>query len=402
MADSARDVLGQLHAGLEGYYFRWYHDRPMGITFTRRDELRALHRVLYKCIRHMAAHYETFVPRYMPLSDREMALLSLQSQRPFHAGTYRPDYIVSEDGGLRLCEITSRFFAHGIFLSGFSERFADRFMQAHGGGPRESAYGELLARMLEITGDKDEIFVLKSADKTSEIRLYAPFYERFGKRVTVIEAQDVEGSSRVWRRGFVISALNQKDLLSYSTDTVRAMIDAGMYNDLRTIFLIHDKRFMRLWFQDDFTGGCLTPDETAFLRSHAIPTWPWGTNDGQWAQARRRREDYILKHRRLGKSERLYAGPLTTPEAWERLWQSREVEEMVLQPFIRQKSYPCEWEGKAYRDYICGMMLCVDDGYYDSGLFRASSLPVTNVGDDRKVCPIHTDDARLLRLMDVL
>ena len=87
---------------------------------------------------------------------------------------------------------------------------------------------------------------------------------------------------------------------------------------------------------------------------------------------------------------------------WEKLWEKGDVQDMVLQPFIRQRKYPTVWEGTLFEDYICGMMLCADDRYFDSGMFRASSLPVTNVGDDRKVCPIHTDDPRIMRRADIL
>ena len=65
-------------------------------------------------------------------------------------------------------------------------------------------------------------------------------------------------------------------------------------------------------------------------------------------------------------------------------------------------SFPTVWEGKRYGDYLCGMMLCVDDRYFDSGLFRTSSLPVTNVGDDRKACPLQTADPEILSCCDVL
>ena len=41
------------------------------------------------------------------------------------------------------------------------------------------------------------------------------------------------------------------------------------------------------------------------------------------------------------------------------------------------------------------MMLCMDDRYFDSGVFRTSSAPVTNKVDDRKMCVIHSDDERL-------
>lgn len=402
MTDTCKAAFGEIHAGLEGYYARWYHERPMAIPSARRDELRALHGILYKCVAHMAAHYERYVPRYMPLSDREMELLSMQRRYPFRAGTFRPDYIVSESGELMLCEITSRFFAHGIFLSYFSERVADRFMAGFPGKDRDSRFEEMLRYMLEIIGDRRDIYVLKSADRTSEIRLYAPFYRHFGKNVTILEAEDVEANVGRWRDGFVVSALNQRDLLSFSTDTVAAMIDARMMNDLRTVLLIHDKRFMALWFIDAFTDACLTPEETTFLRRHAIPTWPWGTNEAEWARARLDKNGYIVKHHRLGKSEKVYAGCLTNADEWDALWQRGDVEAMILQPFIRQRRYPTVWEGTPYEDFVCGMMLCVNDRYFDSGLFRASSLPVTNVGDDRKICPIHTDDPAILSRSDIL
>jgi len=402
MQERYREAFAALHADRIPYYARWYHDRPLAIPPARRDELRQLHRVLYKCVAHMAESYADYVPRFIPLSDRELALLELQSAFPFRAGTYRPDYLAADDGRLLLCEITSRFFAHGIFMSFFAEAMADRFLARFPGRVRSSRFDEMLEYMLGLVGDRRDIFVLKSADKTGEIRLYAPFYERFGKRVEVLEAGEVEAARPRWQRGFVLSALNQRDLLSFSRDTHRAMVEAGMVNDLRTVLLIHDKRFMSLWFEDAFTDRCLTREETAFLRAHAIPTWPHGVNPEAWEDARRHREGYILKHCRLGKSELVFAGPLTPPDVWEALWTEGDVAHMVLQPFVSQRTFPTVWEGTPFDDYICGMMLCVDDRYFDSGLVRASSLPVTNLGDDRKLCPLHTDDAVLLAGSDVL
>ena len=409
MGEKYKEAFAFIHGEKAAYYGRWYHDRPMVITSARRDELRRLHRILYKCIAYMAEHYREYVSRYLPLSDREMQILDLQSRYPFRAGTYRPDYLVSEKGGLLLCEITSRFFGHGIFMSYFADCAAEKFLRKieaeEGIGadlPLYSTLNERLQYMLQITGDKKDIYVLKSADKTGEIALYKPFYEAFGKKVVVFEAEDVERNIDRWKKGFVISALNQKDLTSFSEAALEAMIEAGMYSDFRTIFLIHDKRFMNLWFQDAFTDRCLTGEEAAFLRSHAIPTYLYREGDEVWEEARRNKDGFILKHHRLGKSEKVYAGPLTDKMTWENLWKKGDVQNMVLQPFVRQRKYPTVWEGKPFEDYVCGMMLCADDRYFDSGMFRASSLPVTNIGDDRKVCPIHTDDPRILQRADIL
>jgi hypothetical protein len=387
---------------LSDYYLRWYHEKPVAITSERRAELKRLHRILYKCSEYLALNYKEYLPKWMPLGEKELEILDYQDKFPFKAGTWRPDYIVGEDGTLRICEITSRFFAHGIFISSFAEEAADRFMRRFPGARKETEYPDLMDYMASIAAGRRDIFVLKSSDRTNEIRLYKDFYEKLGHRMTILEAEEVESRRKEWANDgvFLISALNQRDILSFSMDTIKAMADRGMYSDFRNIFLIHDKRFMRLWFEDCFTEGCLTPEETSFLRSHAIPTWDCASPEAidLLEDARKNKENYILKPYRLGKSEGVKAGILSSDEEWRGL----NPEGMVIQPFIKQRTFHTVWEGQAFEDYICGMMLCVDDRYFGSGLFRTSSLPVTNVGDDRKACPLLTDDPTLLEYCDIL
>lgn len=392
-----------MYSDLADYYLRWYHERPVGISSKRRDELRRLHTILYKCVEHLALHYEDYVPRWMPLDERELQLLEWQRSFPFRAGTWRPDYLISADGALKLCEITSRFFAHGIFMSWFAERAADLFLARFPDARRDSRHGELLAYMCGLPGPRKRIYVFKSADRTNEIRLYKRFYEAQGCQVQVLETEEVDARRSEWAHGaFLISALNQHDLLQLEDETILRMLEQGLASDLRNVFLIHDKRFMRLWFEDTFTNACLTPEETTFLRTHAIPTYVCADGGAVVRDAAGHKNDYILKPWRLGKSQGVSAGPLTDEATWQALWESGRTDTMVLQPFLRQRNFPVVWEGKSFDDYLCGMMLCVDDRYFDSGMFRASSLPVTNVGDDRKACALHTDDPQLLKLCDVL
>ena len=387
---------------LSDYYLRWYHDRPVAITTPRRKELQKLHRILYKCAEHLALNYKEYIRKWLPLSDKELEILEIQEIKPFRAGTWRPDYIIGSDGSLRICEITSRFFGHGIFMSRFAEEAADRFISKFPGASRDSDYPALMAYMAGLPEGRKRIYVLKSADKTNEIRLYKDFYEKLGHEFHVLEANEVEPFRREWDSDgvLVISALNQRDLLSYSLETIRAMVDRDMISDFRNIFLLHDKRFMRLWFEDSFTGRFLSGDETEFLRSRSIPTWDCSDPETAdiLADASLNKDTYILKPYRLGKSEGVKAGVLTGKAEWEAI----DTSGMIIQPFIPQRTFRTEWEGQVFDDYLCGMMLCVDDKYFGSGLFRASSLPVTNIGDDRKACPLLTDDPALIEHCDLL
>ena len=408
---TCQDVCFQLFADKTDYYHHWYHAKPMLITSERRDELRRMQALLYKCIAYMAEHYREWVPQYMPLDEKVMEILDRQSRYPYRAGAYRPDYLISEDGQLLLVEISCRFFGHGIWANYPSVIKAEQFMAEHPDASWENRYDELLTHMRDIVPTGLPVYVLKSSDRGSESAFYTKFYEYYGHEMTVYEAAEVEAHIDQWSHdAVVISALNQKDMLSFKKETLQAMIDVRMLNDFRTIFLIHDKRFLHLIFVDDFTRQCLTEEETAFLRQHTIPTFlphaPHTTKGDIWEDALKNKDKYIVKPYNLGKSEGLYAGVMTDEETWRKVIlnsQSSIINSCyILQPFIRQRTYPCEWEGKHYDEYVCGMMLCMDDRYFDSGVFRTSSVPVSNKVDLRQMCVIHSDDDELKKQCFVL
>lgn len=385
-----------MFSDLSSYYLHWYHARPVGITSCRREELRRLHKVLYTAIGHFVHHYREYVQDW-GFSHKEWALLERQERYPFRAGTYRPDYILSSEGDLLLCEITSRFFAHGIFMSWFGYQAGRAFAARVPEAECTFRFPELMDHMLSLAGGRRRMYVLKSADRTSEIRLYKRFYEAHGLQVEVLETPEIEARRGEWARDtFVVNALNQRDILGFSDETLDALMEAGLVSEFRNTFLIHDKRFLSLWFDDRFTGACLSPEDTAFLRSHAIPSFLQMPAD-----AYENKDRYILKPVRLGKSEGVMAGALVTREQWQRRL-DQGVEGYLFQPFVQQRSFPTVWEGTPFRDYLCGMMLCVDDRYFDSGYFRCSSLPVTNQGDDRKAFVLHTDHPDLLSQCDLL
>ncbi|MBR3073501.1 hypothetical protein [Fibrobacter sp.] len=400
---SCQEVCFQLFADKTDYYHRWYHAKPMLISSERRDELRHMQALLYKCIAYMAEHYREWVPKYMPLNEKVMDILDRQSHYPFRAGAYRPDYLISEEGKLLLVEITSRFFGHGIWFSYPSVIKAEQFMAAHPDASWENQYNELMTYMRDAIPAKSPIYVLKSSDRTSEIALYKKFYEYYGHEVTIYEANEVEEHIDKWSHDAVVfSALNQEDILSFKMETLQAMINVRMINDFRTIFLAHDKRFLHLIFVDEFTRECLTEEEAKFLRDHTIPTYMSSSHPEIWKDALTHKDQYILKPYDLGKSVGLYAGVMTDDETWKKNLAASEKGGFILQPFIKQRTYPCEWEGKHYDDYVCGMMLCMDDRYFDSGMIRTSSAPVTNKVDDRKMSVIHSDDEKLKQYCNVL
>ena len=383
-------TFAELHETLIPYYRSWAHDRPMVLSRERDRELAELARVLHKACFYYAAHWREYL-NFIDYEDKIKDILDYVADRPFHAGTYRPDYLILEDGSLKLCEITSRFFGNGYFLSFFMEHAGRVFAEEAKITDQVTYFEGFLAYMAALSAGKERLVVLKSADKSDSIRLYAPFYRQLGLAPVIVEAPEAEAFLPSVGNDLLVSALNQKDLLSYSADTLKRMADAGMRNDFRTIFLLHDKRFFHLFFEPSFTNACLTAEETDFLKAHTARTYLYGRQMEIWQDAREHKDGYILKHHCLGKSEKVFAGCLTAEEEWEELFASGGVKDMILQPFLRQRRFAGQWQGQTLQDYVSGTILTVDDRYFGTGLFRTSSRPVINQTDAHKIAQLVTD-----------
>ncbi len=359
----------------------------MLVTPDRDNELHEVQRVLYKCCAFYAGHYMDYLDR-IPYDDKILAILEECREIPFRAGTFRPDYLICTDGSLRVCEITSRFFANGYFLSFFMEHAGMVFAEEAGVTDYRSYFEEMLEYFAGMLGTRKKLCVLKSADKSDSIPLYVPFYQALGAEAVVLEAEEVEQHTEELKDSLVVSALNQKDLLGYSMDTLKRIADSGCRNDFRTVFLLHDKRFFSLFHEKSFTDRCLTPQETEFLKAHTVETFVFGERPQIWEKARSRKEGYILKHHWLGKSEKVYAGCLTSPEEWEALFEEGQVREMILQPFMPQRTFRALCRSQMVEDYIAGTILCLDERYFGTGLFRTSSRPVINQTDAHKAAQL--------------
>lgn len=389
--DSNISVFEKVHPEYFPYYRSWCHDLPILVTGKRDEELHRVADVLYKCAEYYVHHYKDYL-QIIPYTPEILEILEYASQYPFRAGTFRPDYIIDEKGNILLCEITSRFFGNGYFMSYFMEKAGEDMANALNIQDRRSYFPEFFDYMASMAEGYSRLLVLKSADKSDSIKLYVPFYHALGMETIVLEAEEVENNLDLFEGSMIVSALNQKDLLSFDIETRHAMADHGMRNDFRTIFLLHDKRFFHLFFQDEFTKQFLTEEETDFLRKHTIKTILAGTETEIWEDARRNKDNYIIKHSWLGKSEKVFAGCLTSEDEWGQIFTSDDLGNMILQPFIKQKRYSGPFKEEILNDYVSPSIFTIDDRYFGTGLFRTSSCPVINQGDAHKMVPILSNE----------
>ena len=420
IANSNIEIFEKVHPDYFPYYRSWCHDYPIVISMERDMELARVQNLLYRACKFYALHYKDYLD-IISYPEKVLEILEYCKQYPFRAGMFRPDFIIDTDENVLLCEITSRFFGNGYFMSYFMDKAGADLAEKFGITDYKSYFKNFFDYTASMKENHKRLLVLKSSDKSDSIKLYVPYYEALGMETHIIEAEDVENNTDLFKDSMIVSALNQMDLLSFSMDTLKLMADCGMRNDFRTIFLLHDKRFFNLIFRNEFTDRFLNDEETEFLRSHIIPTYiyegtattaqTYSVEDEQskkiWNDAQTKKDSYILKHHCLGKSEKVYAGKLTDEATWKGLFESGEVSEMILQPFIEQKIFKSPWTDQNHKEqilkeYLSPSILCVDDRYFGAGLFRSSSCEIINQGDAHKIIPIITDEPDKLRNYNVL
>ena len=392
MSDCYRDIFRHVHGHRQSYYGRWIHDVPLVVTPERDAELHHLKRILYACACRYVETYRDWL-HLIPYDDIALEALEYCERYPFRAGTYRPDILLCADGSIRVCEITSRFFGNGYFLTFFYDEAARAKCAAAGVDDAESRMEEMLAYFAAMPEGKERLVVLKSADRSDSIKLYVPFYEALGLKATILEASQVDRNASLLEGAFVVSALNQVDLAALAPETRHLMADVGCRNDFRTIYLLHDKRLFRLFAEDAFTKAFLSAEDEAFLRAHTVPTYLPEADPEMFERARSDKNGYIVKHRCLGKSEKVHAGCLCSEEEWQALLAPTCIHDMILQPFQPQRTFPIVWEGRSFTDYACGSILTLDDRYFGPGIMRTSSCPVLNKTDDRKFAHVVTAQA---------
>lgn len=166
--------------------------------------------------------------------------------------------------------------------------------------------------------------------------------------------------------------LHQDEVENLSNEVIEALADPEitMMNDLRTVFLMHDKRFLTLLTEGDLLANYLSPEEIATVQQSVIPSYR--ANDLPTSVRRTDHRGYLLKPALAGKGEGIiFADELNSSE-----WNAAlaEFPEHIVQPIIDQKLYPLRshfTNGELVHQPLVATFCCMNDRYIGPGIFRS-------------------------------
>jgi len=374
------------------YFGQWTYRQPMAVTLETNETMRFLQKAMYKAIRHFVENYEEY-RHLMPVSEEVSAILTLCRDVPYRTGTYRTDFLIDEHRQIKLIEITCRFALNGLLRAGFMHLLADQFLQDKPQIRKIDQYSAFFDELAAYFGEFSYVCLLKD-DSFNEGRYFKPVFENAGYPVHVIEYDDIPRRLDLLDNAAVIGQMRHDEVCALPAYAVEKIIHSNLINDLRTVFLIHDKRFFSVLGNDDFLRAAMSKADAERFRAHLVPTWDWNERRDLWEQARGQKENWIIKPRALGMGIGVKAGCLTDEAEWQTIFSQEDVEDLTLQPYIPQARFHGKVGEEERHDYVVGTLLFFEDHFFGPGVFRASSFPVTNQGDTRRLAHIVTDDTQ--------
>lgn len=376
------------------YFKQWIFEEPLVISKSHNDEMAGLQKIMYKLIVEFVKNYPCYKD-LMPVSQKVEEIIGLFNQKEYNIGTYRTDFVYDSKQRVKLIEITCRFALNGMFSASLMNSLAEEYHSKHF---KEIAikdhYEAIYKHFNEYLEGVDSIVVLKGGDLKNESKIYVDIFKRMGYPLRELPFAEIADNLDGLENSWILSELSFDEICSLDSEVIKKMMPLNIMNDFRTVFLIHDKRFFSVLGNSRLREAALTKEEIEFFEKFYIPTYSFSERKDLWDDAKLNKNNWIIKHRSLGKSEKVYAGIVTDEKLWDSLFLGEDVEDLILQEWIHQTTVKGKIKNQNFDDFITGTLLFFDNEYYGFGEFRTSSFPVTNQGDHRKACSIiRADDA---------
>jgi hypothetical protein len=356
-----------------------FNPYPFAVTAERLAEMRALQRSIHRAIVAVVTHFvrDARLSTVIRLPAAELDLLARLAGKPYRVGSFRPDYLHGADGREMITEINARFTLNGVLSSALLNRCVPLLSSAFAPLP---PMAELEAALRSRLGEAGPIGILKSSEPGYDIHVLRALW---GERCEMIAPQALtERHLARWRS--VVLELHQHEFFGEVPAALLKPLAGhpGILNDLRTIFIAHDKRLLSLLSTADVLPDYLEADDVARLRRHIVPTWVKGLAPEKVREAKARPAGWLAKPPRSGKGKGIVVSSQFAPARWCHMLEELP-DDWVLQPYVEQKTFPIttvqQGDVVTVAMNVVGMLPALDENAFGPGMYRAAQDEVVNV-----------------------
>ncbi|WP_155051397.1 hypothetical protein [Piscirickettsia salmonis] len=345
-------------------------DVPMSIL----NQVEEIHPVLVKAIIQIVNNYllDDDLQEILKLDDRKLSLIKLASEAPYQLFSIRPDFLISENNEVKLCEINARFTINGFMGSYYTH------LQTKEDYSENQGIEDKIARLIDNYTSRFDLskplFLMRQNETGYDLNLLKIFLIDRGVDIIDIEPQDLSlANKKLVAKGVeckqLIMELHQNELENISDDILEHIIlNVNYVNDIRTIFITHDKRLFSILSNSKIMNRYLSNEEVGILSKHIIETYLLSKAKDEVIN---NKNNWVLKKCLSGKGEGMYIGAeASLPEITNVI--DNQAAQYIAQPFLAQKKIEIFIDGEYRTCNAVGMILSLNGAYQGTGIFRVS------------------------------
>lgn len=184
----------------------------------------------------------------------------------------------------------------------------------------------------------------------------------------------------------MILNLHQEELINLESNLLNKLIKQTYFNDIRTIFIVHDKRFLSILSNPSIMSKYLSSEKYNRLKAYIIPTYI--LNNEVVEHIKGKVENWVFKKNAAGKGEGMLIGKEARLNEIHDVLIKRKFE-YIAQPYIDQylfqflnnpSAVTINTFNKNHQSlYLVGTMLSVNDIFLGPGLLRGSAKSIINI-----------------------
>ncbi|KAJ1548184.1 hypothetical protein HK096_002391 [Nowakowskiella sp. JEL0078] len=323
------------------------------------SQIHSLHSSLHSAVlSSLKLWWET--PDLLPLNPKIKSLF-LTYKCPFTSpiGSYRPDFLFDNNCNVQVCEVNARFTLNGYL---FSVKLAELCREGKMGdvfpSPMTTRFPNALRKRFD---EEKKVYCISERESSHDLGFVTDILDIVvfvhPKELDVVEGKLIYRETGDFVEQCILE-LHQDEIEALSDGFIETLMELSIkgrcLNPLWTIFIIHDKRWLktlRSLITPKYILPTSTPHSTAFLQSLY-----------EIAGA-----DLLIKPALFGKGEGIVIGNpsdpsfLTIVEKISTPW--------IVQPYFNQK----KWNVNGNLQAIVGTVLTMDGVCFGAGVFRTSN-----------------------------
>ncbi|CAF4199459.1 unnamed protein product [Rotaria sp. Silwood2] len=368
------------------------------LPHTLLDYFNEQHTRLYKTLKlivqqyHQATEVGAEIRRTFQFEQKIHNLLcQLNVHRPdFNIGNYRPDVLFTKGRSFtmngkhrfepKICEINGRFPLNGFL-------FSAAICPGDNNNQISVNFDTMLDTIVKSTqfDTVKSMTILKSKERGFDIHLFQKYWiNKYHQNCNIIHPDQVHvvnGQLCVRNNEYpiqqLIMELHQDEILNFSDEILHTFIhntQLRYINDLRTIFLVHDKRMFSLLSNQPFLDALwkFDSDQTKTLTQLIPTTYVIGQMPSYVREyVLTMKNNWCIKPNLGGKGENMSIGTDVSKEDWSRLLLDMNHQEWIVQQYQESVQYESM--------NLSGMLFCCNNHTFNLGPIRLSSNKIVNI-----------------------